>query len=231
MKKQVMIIPALDFQDISKLEVLIRETGKHPFIYGYKLGFSLGLTYGLPKAVEIIRKYSDKPVIYDHQKAGTDIPDTGELYASVMSKSGINEVIIFPQAGPLTEKSWIEAIKAESLKVIVGGVMTHKSYLESEGGFIKDSAVEKMYSSAVESGVTSFVVPLTKGEIVENLIKKVQFPSNSEFYSPGFGKQGGNPADFPSIKKHYLIVGRSLLESKEPVQWLEKTKRELQEIL
>ncbi|MBF0545472.1 MAG: hypothetical protein HQM08_13610 [Candidatus Riflebacteria bacterium] len=228
-KKEFKIIPALDIRDIVKMENLIREINDHPFVYGYKVGFSLGLTYGLPKIVETIRKYTKKPVIYDHQKAGTDIPDTGSVFAEVMKNAGLEEVIIFPQAGPVTEDSWIDALIAKSLKVIVGGVMTHKSFLQSEGGFISDSGVEQIYSAAIKKGVTSFVVPLTKGGLVENLLQKIPFPTNSEFYSPGFGKQGGNPCDFPSIKKHYLITGRSLLESKNPVEWLDKTKKELDE--
>ena len=44
----------------------------------YKVGLSLALDCGLPKVVEIAREYTDKPIIYDHLKAGTDIPEVGK---------------------------------------------------------------------------------------------------------------------------------------------------------
>jgi orotidine-5'-phosphate decarboxylase len=230
MKKEFKIIPALDVTDLAVLERLLAKIGNHPFVYGFKLGFSLGLGFGIPRVVELIRKYSEKPVIYDHQKAGTDIPDTGTLFAETMQKGGVQEVIIFPQAGPNTEKAWIAALHERNLKVIVGGIMTHAGFLQSEGGFIDDGAPAAIYTSAIEAGVNSFVVPLTKSLPVTELLKNLSFPPNAEFYSPGFGHQGGNAGLFPLISRHYLIVGRSLIAAENPMEWLDKTQKELQEL-
>ena len=105
------VIPALDVTDLKQIEELIEAIDSQDVIYGYKAGFSLGLTHGLPKVVESIRKYSQKPIIYDHQKAATDIPDTGKLFAQTMKNSGIDEVILFPQAGPATLEAWVKAVQ------------------------------------------------------------------------------------------------------------------------
>ena len=94
------IIPACDMSDIKEFERLVQETSKVEGIGGYKIGFELGLLHGLPKVVEVARKHTDKPLIYDHQKAGTDIPDTGKKFMQTLKTSGIDSVILFPQSGP-----------------------------------------------------------------------------------------------------------------------------------
>jgi orotidine-5'-phosphate decarboxylase len=229
MKKTIKIIPALDLTDLDKLENLIRAVDKHPLIYGYKLGFTLGLMYGLPDICELIKKHSEKPLIYDHQKAATDIPSTGKLFAGIMKRSGIQEVILFPQAGPETLKAWNQALQEKELKVIVGGIMTHAAYLESEGGFIRDTAGTDMYRLAFSDGVRNFVVPLTKPEETERIFREAGLDDTCTFYSPGFGSQGGDPARFPMIANHYLIVGRSLLNAEDPEMYLQDVSNHLKQ--
>jgi len=230
MAKTRKVIPALDVTDLNRLEQLIEAIDGQEIIYGYKAGFSLGLTHGLPKVVETIRKYSDKPIIYDHQKAATDIPDTGKLFAQTMKDSGIDEVILFPQAGPATLEAWVKAVQEQEMKVIVGGIMTHPKFVVSEGGFIRDEAVIEMYRNSFELGVKDFVMPLTKPDAVKKLYKEAELDESCAFYSPGFGKQGGDAAQFAFLKTHYLIIGRALLQSLNPLKYLLDVKRDLQAI-
>jgi orotidine-5'-phosphate decarboxylase len=224
------VIPALDVTDLDQLKNILEKIAGVELIYGYKVGFSLGLTYGLPKVVDLIKTISDKPVIYDHQKAATDIPDTGKLFAKVMKNSGLDEVILFPQAGPATLENWVKSIQDQQLRVIVGGIMTHPKFIESEGGFIRDEAVIEMYRMSHELGVESFVVPLTKPAETEKLYKEAGLNEQCVFYSPGYGKQGGNAADFSFLQSHYLIIGRSLLQADDPVIYLQKVKDEINQI-
>ena len=221
------VIPALDVTDLDQLKKLIKKIANIDFVYGYKVGFSLGLTYGLPKIVDSIKSISDKPIIYDHQKAATDIPDTGNLFAKVMKDSGINEVILFPQAGPATLEGWVKAIQDQHLKVIVGGIMTHPKFVVSEGGFITDESILKIYSMSHGMGVNSFVVPLTKPNETHDLYDKAKLDDKCTFYSPGFGKQGGEEANFGFLKTHYLIIGRSLLEAENPVDYLATVEKKI----
>jgi orotidine-5'-phosphate decarboxylase len=224
--RTVKLIPALDTLDLAEAVRIVRAVDGVPGVYGYKVGFALGLTHGLPRVVEEIRKTSSKPVIYDHQKAGTDIPDTGELYAKTMRGAGIDEVIVFPHAGPRTLAAWIVALQAERLKVIVGGIMTHPSYLASEGGFLLDDGILGAYKEAASLGVKSFVVPLTKPALVRAVVERIGENKEWEFYSPGLGKQGGTMSAFGFLERHYVIVGRSLLAAPDPQAYLEKTLKE-----
>jgi orotidine-5'-phosphate decarboxylase len=225
------MIPALDITDLEQIKELIKKIDDSDFIYGYKAGFSLGLTHGLPKVVDAIRSVSDKPIIYDHQKAATDIPDTGKLFNEIMKNSGINEVILFPQAGPVTLKAWVEAVIANDMKVIVGGIMTHPAFVESEGGFIRDEAVTEIYKLAYENGARDFVVPLTKSDATRKLYETAGLDESCNFYSPGYGKQGGDPAQFDFIKTHYIIVGRALFAAADPAEYVRETEEELLKIV
>lgn len=201
---------------IEKYERILEETSDIDAVGGYKLGFYLALEHGLPKLVEIARKYTNKPLIYDHQKAGTDIPDTGVKFAEVCKKAGIDAVILFPQAGPETEKAWIEAAKEKELGVIVGGLMTHKGYLKSDGGYIDDSSVMEMYLRAADSGVKEFVVPGNKPEKIKEIRKAIEEKGIEPFFhAPGFIAQGGKITDAGEAagEKWHAIVGRAVYNS------------------
>src|SRR3989344_2829515 len=117
------IIPACDFEDIKTFEKLVKETDSIKGIGAYKIGFELGLKYGLPAVVRAARRHTKKPLIYDHQKAATDVPFTGEKFAKVCKEAGVDSVILFPQAGPATEREWILQCQNAGLVVIVGGEM------------------------------------------------------------------------------------------------------------
>jgi len=219
------LIPALDTDDLSRIEELVKQVDQHQLIYGYKLGFISGLTHGLPRVVQTIRQISQKPIIYDHQKAATDIPDMGKRFAQLMKNSGLDEVILFPQAGPATLEAWVKALQEQELRVIVGGIMTHPKYRLSEGGYLEDHAVLDIYERAAQLGVQRFVVPLTKPAAVKEIVNVLPDPAKAVFYSPGFGKQGGDPAQFDFLQTHYLIVGRALLGATDPWAYLKKVEK------
>lgn len=219
--KSFSLVPSLDVVSLEETARVVEAVQGHPFVYGFKIGFSLGLAQGLPKTMEAIRKLTAKPVIYDHQKAATDIPATGALFARVLADAGIDEVILFPQAGPATLEAWAEAMMAKNLKTIVGVVMTHAKYLQGEGGYLADSSPVDIARRAKAAGVKAFVTPLTKPELVAKLAAETPFDANDEFYSPGLGAQGGDPKAFPALKTHRLIVGRSLLNAPDPAAYVE----------
>jgi two-component system chemotaxis response regulator CheY len=76
-------------------------------------------------------------------------------------------------------------------------------------------------------GVNSFVVPLTKPDETQNLYETAKLNDKCTFYSPGFGKQGGDETEFGFLKTHYLIIGRSLLQADKPVKYLESVEKKI----
>ncbi len=207
------VIPACDVETIEQFEELVKQTADLPGIGGFKVGFELGLAYGLPRVVEVVRKYTDKPIIYDHQKAATDIPDTGKKFARVCKNAGIDTVIFFPEAGPETERAWIYHALNQGLKVIVGGRMTHPAYAVSEGGFITDEGATEMYRIAARAGVNNFVVPGNKPDVIKSVRNMIEAEGvKPVFYAPGFIAQGGRIDDATKAAgdSWHAIVGTAI---------------------
>jgi len=208
------VIPACDVTTIEELANIVKETCNVKGIGGYKIGFGLVLRYGLPVVCEVVKNKTNLPVIYDHQKAGTDIPETGELFASACKEAHVDAVIMFPQAGPETEKAWIKACQKRGLGVIVGGEMTHPGYTKSTGGWLDDSSMEKMYLLAKELGVNDFVVPGNKPERISQYKKLL---GDCVLYSPGLIAQGGEITASAKAAggKWHAIIGRGIYEARD----------------
>jgi len=211
------IIPACDV-DKDKYEEIIRETSDITQIGAYKIGAALALSTGLPMLVDIARRHTKKPLIYDHQKAGTDIPEIGEKFVATLKESGIDALIIFPLAGPVTQTAWIKYAQKVDLPVIIGGYMTHESFLSSEGGYVDDIAINKIYTNAASLGVTHYVVPGNKPQVIE-MIRNLLLDMNIDpiFYAPGFIVQGGNISEAANAAgpHWHAIVGRAIYEARD----------------
>lgn len=209
------IIPSCDVNRLEKLSKLVKATCSVRGVGAYKIGFELVIPFGVDKVVKTIRRITNLPIIYDHQKAGTDVPEMGEKF--MMACRGVDAVILFPQAGPETEAAWIKAAQDAKMKVIVGGEMTHQAFLKEAGGFIGDDAPKRIYEIAASMGVADFVVPGNKPDkvaeykrIIENKIKE------PVFYSPGLITQGGKISDLAKkLDRWHAIIGRAIYEAKD----------------
>lgn len=197
-KSDKSVIVATDV-DIKKLSDLIDATMDLQGIEGYKLGFNLGLKglHGITSLIKgKLRNREIEPiVIYDHQKAGNDIPEMGKNFAQTLKDAGVDAAILFPFAGPKTQQKWTEECLNAGLKVIIGGMMTHEKFLVSEGGYIADDAPESIFILAAKMGIRHFVVPGTKinwvirlKDVLDNLLG----PDEYALYAPGFISQGGD---------------------------------------
>lgn len=202
--------------DLLKFKKILKITKENKNVLGYKIGFYLGLRYSLTKIVEISRSFTSKLLIYDHQKAGNDIPEIGVKFAKVCKESGIDKIILFPFAGPKTMKEWVLACKKENLSVILGGIMTHSNFLESEGGFISDKKIFDIFLLGIKFEISEFVIPGTKLGIakkIELILKKKKI--SPVFYIPGIGKQGAKIEEIDKLlsSEWYPIIGRSFYKN------------------
>ncbi len=212
---QKSIIPSCDVPDLKALENLIKNTCGVKGIGGYKVGMELANPYGLIEVVKIIKAYTNLPIIFDQQKAGNDIPDTGVNFAKGVSKSGIDCAILFPFTSPDTQIAWTKACQDEGLAVMVGGHMTHTRFLASEGGYIADDAPKRIYTQAAENGVVDFVVPGNKIDIVSmyrELLESILGKNEFTLYAPGFLTQNGIVSEMNKVAgdNWHAIVGRGI---------------------
>jgi orotidine-5'-phosphate decarboxylase len=222
------IIPACDVNDLESLGRLVEATSSVEGVGAYKIGFNLVIRFGMPATVETIRKFSDLPIIYDHQKGGTDIPEVGAKFVDACKSSCADAIILFPMTGPVSEKTWIDECKKQKMDVIIGGEMTHPGYKRSEGGYIADDACEEIYLNAAKEGVKDFVVPGNRIErisIYAELLKKVK----PVFYSPGLVAQGGKITDSAKAagERWHAIVGRGIYQAEDMNAAAKELTREL----
>ncbi len=213
------IVIACDVLEIGSLERLVASTHSVPAVGGYKLGFSLALRYGLPGLVALIRKYTQKPVIYDHQKGGTDVPHTGPLFAKTMSSAGIDYAILFPFSSPSTEEAWIRALQDEGVTPVVGAMMTTHDFMAESGGFFSRGVVSRIFHIASGLGVDQFVLPANKPEQTLELRREIEsMVSDPVFFLPGVGAQGGEISKLLSVmgRRWHGIVGRAIYDSADP---------------
>jgi len=211
------VIVAADVE-AAKLPELVGKTCLVEGIGGYKVGLVLALEEGLPRIVGKVKDNTGLPVIYDHQKAGNDIPAMGSKFARVCRESGVDAVILFPFGGAATERDWIHASQDEGLGVLVGAHMTQPEFLYSEGGSVADDAPDKIFTIAAEEGVRDFVVPGNKVEHVQHykdLFEDLVGKGNFTLYAPGFITQGGEITDFAKAAgdKWHAIVGSAIYKA------------------
>jgi orotidine-5'-phosphate decarboxylase len=215
--RQRSIIPACDVE-FAQFEKVLIATKDIPEIGAYKIGSVLALSEGLPRIVQTARAYTDKPLIYDHQKAGTDIPDTGKAFAETLKRCGIDAIILFPFSGPETQHAWIRAAQSVGLAVIVGAHMTHGHFLASEGGYIDDAAIEKMLINAAVNNIADYVVPGNKPEVIGRLRRQLSDAGvDPVLYAPGFVAQGGTitSAGEAAGSSWHAIIGRAIYGAKD----------------
>lgn len=209
------VIPACDVSSLKLLDKLVKETCKVRGISAYKIGMELVIPFGIKEVIKTIRKRTKLPIIYDHQKAATDIPEMGERFMKAVK--GVDYVILFPMAGPVTEEKWIKAAFKEKLQVIVGGEMTHKAYMERAGGFILNMAPKQIFKIAANFGVRDFVVPGNRPFMINEYKRFLEsFGIKPIFYSPGLIAQGGSLTEGAKAagENWHAIVGRALYNAK-----------------
>ncbi len=215
------LIPSCDVSDLEDLANIVKDTSDLDFVQGYKVGMQLVVRYGVSTTVSRIRKHSDLPIIYDHQKFGTDIPEVcaGNVL-DTLREAGIDSVIIFPLSGSATLEAIVNACQAKRLVPMVGGEMTHRGYLVSEQGYLADDSPQRMYEDAAKLGVNYFILPGTRLESAKRyfsrLVASVRQP---KFLFPGLGSgQGGDLIEAMRLVQTnpgYAIIGRSIYAAKD----------------
>ena len=159
LKGEMGIVPALDIDSHEHLERVVRETSKREGVAGYKLGLTSVLHFGLGESVRRLRDLTDLPVIYDHQKAGPDMPDMAKKYTALCKEADVDGLILFPVAGPTAVDQFVgESIRAD-LTPFVGGEIPVPDYGVSGGGYMLDDALDRILVRATQNKCDHFVLP------------------------------------------------------------------------
>ncbi len=213
-------MPACDVSTYEALEPILAAANEG-VVGALKIGFSLGERFGVPNVAAFIRERTKAPIIYDKQKAGTDIPHTGAEFADIVKSC--DAAIVFPLSGPETQRVWTSALQDSGLRVIIGAVMTHPHYLQADGGYVTDEAPRRIIELAIEQGVRDFIVPATNPTSIQQqreLIERFLAAGDYDLYAPGLIAQGGSVEELRHAAgpRWHAIVGRAIYKAEDPLQ-------------
>ncbi|QUC64922.1 orotidine 5'-phosphate decarboxylase [Nitrosopumilus sp. K4] len=202
-------IEAKTIQNIKKL---------HPFLCGIKLNFHLLLPLG-SKQISRINKTAHR---YGLQTIAdiklNDIGNTNRVTSEHLWNLGFDAVIANPIMGLESLKNLVKSAHKNDRGVIT---LCHMSAPEAKLSYdmeVKMKKKQQLYQLfldwAVDSKVDGIVVGATFPKIIEYCNKKAG--KKLSIFSPGVGTQGGSAETVLSAGTDFLIVGRTILNDKNP---------------
>ncbi len=192
------IIVALDVEDINEALKLTRILKDE--VFAFKVGYPLLLNNGLNSLTKLTELAE---VIIDIKIA--DIPDVSKSIAKKISSYSVKGIIMQGFVGSDT----MRAVREVSERLYVVTEMSHPGSLE----FISPVS-EKIAMKAKEIGADGLVAPATRPE----RIKVIKELTNLPILSPGVGTQGGSYKEALKNGADYVIIGRSIILSQDPLQ-------------
>jgi orotidine-5'-phosphate decarboxylase len=214
------IIVALDADSVDACKRTIDATTVVQGVVGYKLGMTTVLRLGLAEAVRQLRKHTDLPLLYDHQKAGPDVFDMAAKFAGLCAEAKVDGLILFPTAGPRSVEGFVgEAIK-HGLLPLVGGDLPFPDYNVSGGGYVADDALERIIDKSIDVGATHFVIPgNTPDKLRRHAARVREKLPTPVFVAPGIGPLGGKMGELVRAAPGSSVlgvVGRAVYDAKDP---------------
>ena len=200
MKRETGLIIALDEIDAERAMKIARSVSCT--VDAIKINWPLILSAG----PEIITKLSEiSEVICDLKVA--DIPNTVRLIVEEAVSRKASGVIVHAFTG---EDSLKEAVSAAGKAEIYAVTeMSHPG-----GKMFTALHAEEMAAMGVRCGVAGFIAPATRPDRIR-AIRAVA--GDLKILSPGVGAQGGSATAAISAGADYVIVGRAVYESKDPL--------------
>ena len=196
----------------------------HPFLCGIKLNFHLLL----PLSGKEILKINKTAHRYGLQTIAdiklNDIGNTNQVTTKNLWNLGFDAVIANPIMGLDSLKNLVKSAHKHDKGVIT---LCHMSAPEAKLSYnmeVKMGKKQQLYQLflnwALTAKVDGIVIGATFPKIIQYCAKKAG--KNLNIFSPGIGTQGGNANEIISAGTDYLIVGRTILNAKNPLSVAKK---------
>lgn len=221
-KKNGKIILANDYDSfVNNLETKTIQNIKklHPYLCGIKLNFHLLLPLGLKEISKINKTAHNYGLQTIADIKLNDIGNTNKVTTEHLWNLGFDAVIVNPIMGLDSLKQLVKDSHNENKGVIT---LCHMSAPEAKLSYdmeIRMGKKQQLYQLfldwAIASKVDGIVVGATFPEIIRYCNKKAG--TKLDIFSPGIGTQGGSAKEVISAGTDYLIVGRTILNDKNPV--------------
>jgi orotidine-5'-phosphate decarboxylase len=191
----------------------------NPYLCGIKLNFHLLLPLSAKEIIKINKTAHDYGLQTIADIKLNDIGNTNRVTTEHLWNLGFDAVIANPIMGLDSLKNLVKSSHKEQKGVIT---LCHMSAPEAKLSYdmqIKMGKKQQLYQLflnwALTAKVDGIVVGATFPKIIQYCSK--QAGKNLSIFSPGVGTQGGNSSEVISSGTNYLIVGRTILNAKNPV--------------
>ena len=215
------IILALDLDsqhsNFKYIEKLVKNL--YPVLCAIKINFHLILPFA-KKDIQRINK-----VIHSHDLLSiadiklNDIGNTNHVTVQHLHSMGFDSVIVNPIIGQKQLASLVQFTHKIGMGIISLVYMSHESVNEGYGlntiqRRSKESKVVPLFEIFLKYAKTTKVDGIVVGATHLRTLKHISSISSIPIYSPGIGTQGGNAKTAKRSGSDYLIIGRSVLNSK-----------------
>ena len=219
-EKPPLIIVALDLPPAEAAKLVKALEPAEGRIAAYKIGSINALEIGVKETVAELRQFTKLPIIYDHQKGCTDIPEIVARQVEIVAEGGADSFIAVPLgAGGKSLELFVDACKRKKIVPIALLEMTHPG----ANDFLAENAARKVFEKAVALGVEYFVAPATEPEKIREY---KDWGESIKIMSPGIGAQGGSAREAVAAGTDYPIVGRQISQAENPAGEVEKIYKE-----
>jgi len=216
------VILANDYdQSVKNLETKTIQNIKklHPFLCGIKLNFHLLLPLSSKEIIKINKTAHQYGLQTIADIKLNDIGNTNRVTTEHLWNLGFDAVIANPIMGLDSLKNLVKSAHKNQKGVIT---LCHMSAPEAKLSYdmeVKMGKKQQLYQLfldwALTAKVDGIVVGATFPKIIQYCSKNAG--KNLSIYSPGVGTQGGSANEVISSGTNYLIVGRTILNSKNPI--------------
>ena len=192
----------------------------NPYLCGIKLNFHLLLPLSSKEIIKINKTAHDYGLQTIADIKLNDIGNTNRVTTEHLWNLGFDAVIANPIMGLDSLKNLVKSSHKEKNGVIT---LCHMSAPDAKLSYdmeIKMGKKQQLYQLflnwALTAKVDGIVVGATFPKIIQYCSK--QAGKNLSIFSPGVGTQGGNASEVMSSGTDYLIVGRTILNAKNPIE-------------
>ena len=221
------IILALDletrFHNQRYIERLVENL--HPYLCAIKINFHLILPFGTKEMQKINKIIHSFGLLSIADIKLNDISNTNHVTLRNLHSMGFDSVIVNPIIGQKQLKSLVDFAHNLGLGVISLVYMSHENVSEGYGLSMAQGKSSRrktlpLFEIFLKYARKSNVDGIVVGATHLRTLKYISSISSIPIYSPGVGTQGGNPKLAISSGSNYLIIGRSILRSKNQLKTL-----------
>lgn len=142
-----------------------------------------------------------------------DIENTNAVALDLLTKMGFDAAIANPFIGRNELASLVQKAHKADAGIIALVYMSHPGAKEGFGLKVQGRRLYKAFlGRAAATGADGIVVGATQLEILQEVAGRLPV------YSPGVGIQGGSAEQAIRSGADYLIIGRSIIEAKQPTK-------------